>query len=142
MTRWPTTPERSAIMRAIKGRGTKPEIQFAAALTAAGMEFEEQGQGLPGTPDFIFWDERVAVFVDGDFWHGRIWLETGKAPVRNREAWVAKFERNIERDRQVDDRLRAIGWTPLRVWESDVTKDAGTAAGLVKAVVAARCYGG
>lgn len=138
MTSWPTTPERSAIMRAIKGRGTKPEIQFAAAMVAAGLEFETQGQGLPGTPDFVFWDEQVAVFVDGDFWHGRVWRETGKAPVRNREMWLRKFERNIERDREVDGRLRSVGWTPLRVWESDVMKDAATAASLVRAVVTSR----
>lgn len=128
---FPTTPERSAIMAKIPSRGTKPELALQAAMEAQGLEFETHCRDLPGTPDFVFRDCRLAVFLDGDFWHGRIWRETGKSPATNRDAWIRKFEKNIERDGRVDDALRAMGWQPLRIWESEVVSSPDLVARLV-----------
>jgi DNA mismatch endonuclease (patch repair protein) len=63
---------------------------------------------------------RIAVFVDGDFWHGRWWRRGGKVPYANRSYWLGKFRRNRERDRQVDRRLRRHGWAVVRIWESEL----------------------
>jgi DNA mismatch endonuclease, patch repair protein len=84
---------------------------------------------LPGCPDFAFDRQRVLIFVDGDFWHGRQWKLRGLPNLasqfercRNRKYWVEKIERNISRDRSNSRRLRRLGWAVLRVWESDLRK--------------------
>ena len=78
-------------------------------------------KALPGTPDFAYASAKVAVFVDGDFWHGRKWFRDGKAPKTNAEYWIAKFRANRARDIRADAALRAMGWLPLRLWESDIS---------------------
>jgi DNA mismatch endonuclease (patch repair protein) len=85
-----------------------------------------------GKPDVSFPDARLAVFVDGDFWHGRDWFENGVAPATNPDFWIAKFERNRRRDRIVDRELRGSGWSVLRLWGSDVRKDSAAAAARVR----------
>lgn len=82
---------------------------------------------MPGCPDLVFSAERVVVFVDGDFWHGRQWrlrghasLESQFARSRNRAYWVQKISRNVRRDRQTTRKLRTLGWRVIRVWESDL----------------------
>src|SRR5262249_48120246 len=76
-----------------------------------------------GKPDFVFRRAKLAVFVDGDFWHGRAWFEKGEAPGTNAEFWICKFQRNRRRDRLVNRHLRRNGWTVLRLWASDVRND-------------------
>lgn len=117
---FPATPERSRIMSGIRGKDTKPELKLRSALHKAGLRFRVHRKDLPGTPDVVFVSAKVAVFVDGDFWHGRFWFEEDKAPKNNREAWIRKFERNHERDLRVDSELKKMGWKALRIWESDV----------------------
>lgn len=81
--------------------------------------------GLPGRPDLVFPGPKVAVFSDGDFWHGRNWearrekLSKGNNP----DYWIAKIQRNMERDRENTWRLEEMGWAVLRVWESEIHKD-------------------
>src|SRR2546429_9412785 len=113
-----TLAQRSAVMRAVKGAGTGAEAAFAAL--GLGYRFREQARELPGTPDFVHDRLRVAIFVDGDFWHGRWWFERRAAPEGNREYWISKFERNRARDRAADCLLRRRGWAVVRVWESDL----------------------
>lgn len=125
-------------MRRVKSKDTAPEVALRRACHAAGLRYRKHRKDLPGTPDFAFARARVAVFVDGDFWHGRLWFDGGKAPNSNRDLWVAKFERNRERDRRVDAELLAIGWLPLRVWESDVASRLPACVRLVRAAVRLR----
>jgi DNA mismatch endonuclease (patch repair protein) len=134
----PTTDKRSKIMAAIGSKDTEPEIMLRKACHAFGLRYRLHRSDLPGTPDFAFMSAKVAVFVDGDFWHGRKWFEERKAPERNREYWVAKFERNRERDRRVDAELRDMGWFPLRFWGSDVKSRILACARLVRMAVRSR----
>lgn len=123
-----TAAMRSRIMRAVRTRGTDPEERLAAALSELGLRFTQHDATLPGTPDFLFSSRRLAVFVDGDFWHGRTWFARGEAPVANRAFWVRKFEINRRRDRRVDKALRRLGWGVLHLWGSEVRRAADQAA--------------
>ncbi|HUX76663.1 MAG TPA: very short patch repair endonuclease [Anaerolineae bacterium] len=134
----PTTPERSRIMAAIPSRDTKPEVTLRRACWRMGLRYRKHRRDLPGTPDFAFASARVAVFVDGDFWHGRAFFGEGKCPANNREYWAAKFLRNRERDLTADGALRAMGWLPLRVWESDISARLPACARLVRVAVRLR----
>lgn len=124
---------RSRIMRSVRTAGTDPEERLAVALKALGLHFRRNDPKVFGTPDFSFRETRLAVFVDGDFWHGRAWFERGAAPATNSEFWIAKFERNRRRDRIVDLELRRSGWSVVRLWGSDVKKAPEVSAQKVRA---------
>src|SRR5262245_39412892 len=113
---------RSRIMQAVRTARTEPEERLARALKAMGLRFRRNDPRGLGKPGFTFGDARLAVFVDGDFWHGRRWFESGAAPTTNATFWIGKFERNRQRDITVSRRLRAIGWSVLRLWGSDVRR--------------------
>lgn len=105
---------RSRVMASIKGQDTTPEKIFAELIREHGVPFKRHAGELPGRPDFVFWKERLIVFVDGDFWHGwRFPLWRHKLS----EAWAAKISSNRERDLRNFRRLRASGWTVMRFWE-------------------------
>ena len=133
------TPEqRKKCMRANKSKGTKPELALAKAMWALGLRYRKNSGSIFGKPDFSFKKYKVAVFVDGEFWHGKDW-EQRKAEIKgNREFWIAKIERNIRRDMEVTGRLKAEGWTVLRFWSNDVVKNAGCHAEKVKEIIQAR----
>ena len=119
-----TAAERSRVMRAVKGRGTTAEGTLCDLLRRlpTRTRFREQADELHGCPDFVNYRLRIAVFVDGDFWHGRWWRRGRKVPTSNRAYWLAKFRRNRRRDCQTDRRLRRRGWAVIRVWESDLLR--------------------
>ena len=133
------TPEqRKKCMQSNKSVGTKPELALAKAMWALGLRYRKNSGSIFGKPDFSFKKYKVAVFVDGEFWHGKDW-EQRKAEIKgNREFWIAKIERNIRRDMEVTGRLKAEGWTVLRFWSNDVVKNAGCHAEKVKEIIQAR----
>jgi DNA mismatch endonuclease (patch repair protein) len=92
------------------------------ALFALGLRYRINAPGLPGRPDIAFTRWRVAVFVDGDFWHGRDWESRRVRLARgsNADYWLSKIGRNIERDQTCTGLLVSMGWTVVRVWETDV----------------------
>jgi DNA mismatch endonuclease (patch repair protein) len=104
------------------------EIKLRSALHRAGLRFRKNVRGVFGKPDIVFPRAKVAVFVDGDFWHARILKECGPAALRdslktdNREFWMAKLRRNYERDLAVTAELEQLGWSVVRVWENDLKK--------------------
>ena len=112
------SPEkRSALMSRIRGRDTGIERAVQGMLQGLGLQYEEQVRELPGTPDFVLRDARVAVFADGDFWHGwrfPAW-EHKLSP-----SWRDKIAKNRRRDRRNFAKLRRQGWTVLRLWEHDI----------------------
>ena len=124
---------RSLIMQAVRTAQTEPEERLAVALNAIGLAFRRNDAKTYGKPDFSFAAARLAVFVDGDFWHGRAWFENGAAPATNAEFWISKFERNRRRDRLVDRELRGTGWSVLRLWASDVRRAPAASAARVRA---------
>jgi DNA mismatch endonuclease (patch repair protein) len=90
----------------------------------------------------VFPRSRLAVFVDGDFWHGNQWRRRGFASLDeqfkespSRSYWIPKIKRNVERDAQVNDRLQELGWRVLRLWESDICADAAACAERVEVAV-------
>ena len=133
------TPEqRKKCMQSNKSKGTKPELVLAKAMWALGLRYRKNSGSIFGKPDFSFKKYKVAVFVDGEFWHGKDW-ERKKAEIKgNREFWITKIERNIRRDMEVTGRLKAEGWTVLRFWSNDIVKNAGCHAEKVKEIIQAR----
>ncbi len=121
-----TTPERSKIMGKIRGRNTKPEMAFRKALYAAGYRYRVDYRKLIGRPDIVLKKYKTVVFVDGDYWHARNWEERKPKLKTNRDFWVAKFERNIQRDKEVNRELKTLGYTVFRFWESEVKKNLDT----------------
>jgi len=115
-----TTKKRSEIMRAIKSENTSPEEKLRKSLWGQGYRYRKNYKRLPGNPDIIFASSKVAVFVDGEFWHGYKWESKKKKISSNRGYWIDKIERNINRDKKVNSALVRMGWTVLRFWQHEV----------------------
>ncbi|PPD31361.1 MAG: very short patch repair endonuclease [Hyphomicrobium sp.] len=113
--------KRSTLMARIKGRDTAPEKQMELMLKRSRLRFETHARDLPGRPDFVFRRARVAVFVDGDFWHG--WRFPSWR-LKLSEKWEKKIESNRQRDIRNHARLRRGGWTVVRIWEHQLDRDA------------------
>jgi DNA mismatch endonuclease, patch repair protein len=116
-------------MGAIRSRDNKTEVALRKALYAKGLRYRLHPAGIEGKPDIVFPRERVAVFVDGDFWHARLLRESGMGSFPSlirtpkKEYWLTKFTRRIERDDEVNSLLRQSGWHVVRFWESDLRRD-------------------
>lgn len=118
-------------MASVKGRNTRPELALRRALHARGLRYRVHPGDVPGKPDLVNRSRKIAIFLDGDFWHGNPedWKRRGFSSMEaqfrtgNRDRWTAKLRRNIERDREVTERLTAEGWIVIRVWESEVKAD-------------------
>jgi len=115
------TPEqRSYCMSRIKGKDTSLEVRVRSALHRRGLRFRKHVKELPGRPDIVFSKARVAVFVDGDFWHGYrfpSWED------KVSDFWKKKINKNRERDAANHRRLRRMEWTVIRLWQHEVEKD-------------------
>jgi len=110
---------RSYVMSRIRGKNTQPEILLRKALFGAGLRGYRAHSSLPGRPDVAFPKARIAVFVDGCFWHG---CKRCKIPIprSNRAYWAPKLARNKERDRRLNRKLRRMGWSVLHFWEHQI----------------------
>ncbi len=108
-------------MASIRSKNTRPELIAFAELKARGITFRRHYDRAPGRPDIAKPRKKLAVFIDGDFWHGRE-LDRVVAKYGATSSWVAKLERNIARDLEQVAALREAGWDVLRVWESDVKR--------------------
>lgn len=118
-----TTQKRSKIMSKIKGKNTKPELQFRKALWKKGVRYRVDSKKLPGKPDVSIKKYKLAIFIDGEFWHGYNWDERKKTIKSNRRFWVPKIERNMQRDAEVNLQLKEMGYTVFRFWEHEIKKD-------------------
>ncbi|RDY59893.1 very short patch repair endonuclease [Flagellimonas nanhaiensis] len=118
-----TTPERSKIMGKIQGKNTKPELAFRKALWQAGYRYRIDYKKLIGKPDIALKKYRTVIFIDGEFWHGHNWEERKHKIKTNREFWIPKIERNIQRDQEVNLGLKDLGYTVFRFWEGEVKKN-------------------
>jgi DNA mismatch endonuclease, patch repair protein len=127
-------------MRANRKRDTGPELALRSELHRRGLRYrlglKVAAPGLRVLPDLVFPRQRVAVFVDGCWWHRC--PEHGTMPRSNTAYWLPKLARNVERDLQVDAALTASGWSVVRVWEHSVREDVGA----VASVIAAQITGG
>ncbi|KQC30539.1 very short patch repair endonuclease [Flagellimonas eckloniae] len=118
-----TTPQRSKIMSKIRGKNTKPELVFRKALWAAGYRYRIDYKKLIGKPDIVLNKYKTVIFIDGEFWHGQNWEERKTKIKTNREFWIAKIERNMQRDKEVNEELKRLRYTIFRFWESEVKKN-------------------
>jgi len=118
-----TTPKRSKIMSKIRGKNTKPELAFRKALYAAGYRYRIDYRKLIGKPDILLKKYKTAIFIDGEYWHGHNWAERKPKVKTNREFWIAKIERNMQRDREVNQELKRLGYTVFRFWETEIKKE-------------------
>ena len=118
-----TTKKRSKIMGSIRGKNTKPELLFRKALWARGIRYRVNSKALPGTPDISIQKYKLAIFIDGEFWHGYNWDAAKDRLKTNRGFWIPKIERNMQKDAEVNAELREMGYTVFRFWEGEIKKD-------------------
>src|SRR6266446_4949093 len=118
-------------MQRVRSRDTTPELLLRKALWAAGLRFRTHSADLPGKPDIVIHSKRMAIFIDGDFWHGGQWrrrrlasLDDQFRQTESRGYWLRKIRRKMDRDCRVTSALLAGGWNVVRVWGSDVLADA------------------
>jgi DNA mismatch endonuclease (patch repair protein) len=120
-----TTPERSALMRRVRQKGTTPESLVRKALSSIGARYRLNVRELPGSPDIANRRKKKAIFVHGCFWHHHEACGRGRIPARNRPFWEDKLRRNVERDRRKAKDLDELGFDVLILWECEL-KDSET----------------
>ncbi len=118
-----TTPERSKIMGKIRGKNTKPEMAFRKALYAQGYRYRIDYRKLTGKPDIVLKKYKTVIFIDGEYWHGYNWEERKPKIKTNREFWIAKIERNMQRDEEVNRTVEDLGYKIFRFWENEIKKE-------------------
>ena len=118
-----TKAQRYKNMSANKAKGNKLELLFGRLLWNAGVRYRKNDKSVYGTPDFVIHKKKIAIFCDGEFWHGKNWEERKNDHKSNCDFWYSKIERNIERDKEVNARLYLEGWKVFRFWESEITKE-------------------
>jgi DNA mismatch endonuclease (patch repair protein) len=117
----------------VRQRGTRAELEIRGALHALGHRFRVTNRDLPGSPDIANRKKKWAVFVHGCFWHRHQGCRRATTPKRNRDFWIAKFARNVERDEQVATALGALGWLVVIAWECEIELDRAAVAKRVSA---------
>lgn len=110
-------------MQANKANGTSSETMLAKALWLKGYRYRKNDKSVLGKPDITFKKLKIAIFTDGEFWHGKDWQIKKPKIASNQEYWIKKIERNMERDRQTQETLEASGWTILRFWHRQIKKN-------------------
>lgn len=118
-----TTPEISKRMSRVKLKRNSSEILLAKALWHKGYRYRLNYKKLPGSPDIAITKYNIAIFIDGEFWHGKDFEEKKKHLKNNKEFWIEKIEENIKRDEKNDILLRQMGWIPLHFWESEIKRN-------------------
>lgn len=118
------TPEqRHKNMQAVKNKDSEIEKILRKELWNRGLRYRKNVSNVFGHPDIVFIGKKVAVFCDSEFWHGYNWEERKKDIKSHQEFWIAKIERNIQRDMQVTKKLQEDGWRVLRFWGKDIKKN-------------------
>lgn len=117
-----TTPEIRKRMSKVRLKNGKAETMLAKRLWHEGYRYRKNYKKLPGSPDIALTRYRIAVFIDGEFWHGENWEERKAKLKHDREYWIEKIEENIARDKRVDEQLKEMGWITIHFWEKQVLK--------------------
>ncbi len=122
-------------MKAVKATGSKIETALAKALFAKGYRYRKNDRTVFGKPDLTFKKIKLAIFIDSEFWHGKNWKITKKDHKSNAEFWHKKIERNIQRDKEVNDKLKKEGWKVLRFWGEMIEKKLNTCIAKIETVI-------
>lgn len=128
---------RSEMMARVRSRGTQPEAAVEAVLRDAGYRFQTQVAKLPGTPDFVLTRYKLAIFVNGCFWHKHSCRRGQSTPVSNAKFWQIKRSANVLRDQRTTRKLRRAGWSVMTIWECQI-KDPSKLKSRLARLIAAR----
>lgn len=118
-----TKEQRRKNMQAVKSKGSKIEIMLAKEMWKKGLRYRKNDKTVIGKPDFTFKKYKIAVFCDSEFWHGKEWDKKKFEHKSNIKFWHQKIERNIQRDREVNEELLKNGWQVIRFWGKDIEKE-------------------
>ena len=132
------TPEqRRKNMQRIRSKDTKAELLLRKALWKEGYRYRKNYKLLPGTPDIVLTKYKIAIFVDSEFFHGRNWevLQARLNKGSRGEYWIGKIRRNMERDYEVDQKLRSDEWIVLHFWDKDIEKHLDECVQTIKEVI-------
>lgn len=132
-----TKEQRSKNMRSIKGKDTNIEVILRKALWKEGIRYRKNYKALPGKPDIVLTKYKIAIFCDSEFWHGKDWpvLEERLKKGARSDFWISKIKRNIERDDEINKRLKFLGWEVIRFWGEDIKKNTEECVRVVKETV-------
>lgn len=125
-------------MKQVKNKNSEIEILLRKELWKRGLRYRKNTNKVFGHPDIAFIGKKVAVFCDSEFWHGFNWKEKKKDIKTNREFWISKIERNIQRDIEVNTKLKEDGWVILRFWGKSIKKDTAKCADIIEKAVKER----
>lgn len=125
-------------MRAVKNKDSAIEVLLRRELWRRGLRYRKNVAGLTGKPDIVFMGKKIAVFCDGDFWHGYDW-ENRKQDIKSRkEFWIPKIERNMQRDIEVNEALERDGWLVLRFWGNEIKANCSACADKIEMILRSR----
>lgn len=136
----PASALASRIKAQVGRRDTTPEMLLRRELWRRGFRYRLHGKHIAGKPDLVFGRDRVVIFCDGDFWHGREWTQRRKrlASGANANYWIAKIESNMARDKRISAQLQSEGWLVIRIWESAIAADPLSAGSVIAKAVRRR----
>lgn len=119
-----TKEQRRKNMQNIRSKDTQIEVLLRKALFSKGIRYRKNYEKLPGKPDIVLTKYKIAIFCDGEFFHGKDWevLKPRLQKSNNSEFWINKISKNRERDDEVNKKLLFMGWTVIRFWETDIKK--------------------
>ena len=126
-------------MQAIRGKDTSIELILRKELWKRGLRYRKNCRNVFGHPDIAFIGKKVAVFCDSEFWHGYDWEHNKEKIQSNRDYWIPKIERNINRDREVNSQLESEGWIVMRFWGKEIMKKTTECADLIENCLRERC---
>ncbi|MEZ4709795.1 MAG: very short patch repair endonuclease [Caldilineaceae bacterium] len=112
-----TPSQRKRTMKSVHSKDTKPEMKVRRLIHNMGFRYRLHRSDLPGKPDLVFPSKHKVIFIHGCFWHGHNCKRGQRMPVTNQEYWLAKLNRNKERDKNNQEKLRKLGWDVLILWE-------------------------
>jgi DNA mismatch endonuclease Vsr len=118
-----TKEQRTKNMQAVKSKNSQIELAFGKALWSKGLRYRKNDKSVIGKPDFTFKKLKIAIFCDSEFWHGKNWEIRKHDHKSNQDFWIPKIERNIERDKEVNEKLKAQGWIVFRFWGKEITRN-------------------
>lgn len=127
--------QRHKNMQAIKCKGSKIELILQKELWKRGLRYRKNYRKVPGVPDLVFVRMKVAVFCDSEFWHGFDWENRKKDFKSNQNFWLAKIERNMQRDIEVTGILQKMGWTVIRFWGKEIKNNVQHCADIIEKVI-------
>ena len=122
-------------MSHIRSNNTSIELLLRKALWHEGIRYRKNLKTLPGSPDIAITKYKIAVFCDGEFWHGKNWDTKKNAIKTNSDFWIAKIERNIKRDNKNERELEKMGWVVLRYWGNEINKELADCVNEIKEII-------